>query len=623
MDKTVDIRVRAHVEPVVEGGSRVQLNQSDYMDSAHYHEESFSPKRKSNTNSTSEFDKIRARAEDAFRQYSSEANRFSSSGRESENYIRSRANKDLTASELDFNRKMVDTSRDLRSGKITAKEADESVRIARETYNEDKIHTRILKDLLDTLKSTSKEQIRENSKAVQDSLSRSKTLGVLGAKGDEFELLKEKFQNDDLGSETRYSKFARYSSLASGTGRNLMSGNVGGAAMIGSQAMIESGVMSGVGVTGGVALGAGAAALAVLAAAFSANKSIPEKSRSYMLASQRGVGNFSGDFSRFSPSFDGTTTTTMEGMNFYGDMLKSSGGRTMTGNQVSGYMGLTKSREVSPELLNSILSNQRYSKGGDAMGVATTLESALEKMYPKSFRDKLVQLPEMMGVYNSLAHQMVQTTGYVNSNALSSFVGSVGRGFGVEGENLQRYSSGLMKGFSSSSNPYLRKFQFAAMRKAHPEGLDYQRNLEILENPTSDTPYMRNMYSMMKGQGLTQFRSWFSSMGLGSQEAGKAFTSGSFEEALKMMGNPNVNKASKETDYNKYFEEQKQFYGKAEVQSTALLDSVQNIERLLSEGYQKTAVSNTTGKVRGAIKGDNTSSWQFRLGNALDHMARS
>lgn len=589
MDKTVDIRVRAHVEPVVEGGSRVQLNQSDWTDSAHYHEESFSPKLKRNASPhTSEFDKIRARAEDAFRQYVSEANQYTTSGRETERYVKSKTNRDLTSSELDFNRKIVDTARDLRTGKITSKEADETVRIARETYNEDRVHTRILKDLLETLKSTSKDEIIENSKVVQDNLSRSKTLGVVGAKGDELNILKERFQKDEIGEEKVLRKFGigRYANMAMGVGSGLAAGDIGGVAAMGGRSAL--GAMGEVGLAGGLALGATALVLGTVAAAFTANKELPEKMRSYMMATQSGVLNNEKDFSRFGSAFKGSTMTTLEGMSFYGDMMRSSGGRQMNDNEIGGYTGLTRSRAVSPELLNGIISNQRYSSGGDAMGVATTLESALEKMYPKSFRDKLVQLPEMMGVYNSLAHQMIQTTGYVNSGALSSFVGGIGKGFGVEGENLQRYASGMLRGFSESSNPYIKKFQFAALRAAHPEGLNYQRSLEILQHPEGDIPYLRNMNKMMRSQGLTQYRGWFNTMGLGAEEAGKAFNSNSFEKALELMKSGKGNKPSTEADFVKYMEAQKDYFSAAEVQTKEITEGVTVIAQALSHGYQIT-----------------------------------
>src|SRR5664279_5252350 len=104
MDKTVDIRVRAHVEPVVEGGSRVQINPGDFMDSAHYHDDSFSLKPKRNVSShTSKFDELKEKAEENFRAYVAEANKYTTSGRETERYIKSKANRLDAGSELDFN----------------------------------------------------------------------------------------------------------------------------------------------------------------------------------------------------------------------------------------------------------------------------------------------------------------------------------------------------------------------------------------------------------------------------------------------------------------------------------------------------------------------------------------
>ena len=183
----------------------------------------------------SEFKKIKQRAEDAFRQYVSEANKYTTSGRETERYIKEKVGRDSAASEQDYNRRMIETSQRLREGKITTKEAEEERRITRDLYNEDKTQTRILKEIVETLKSTSKDEIRENSKAVQDNLSKSTIVGRLGAKGDEFQILKERFQKEELEEEQILRKFnlGRYANMAMGASGALSTGDIGGLAIKG------------------------------------------------------------------------------------------------------------------------------------------------------------------------------------------------------------------------------------------------------------------------------------------------------------------------------------------------------------------------------------------------------
>ena len=170
MDKTIELRVKAKIEPEVTG--RVQIQPEELFDIPRNSGQGGmgkiprpqTPPR--DISIDSEFKKIKQRAEDAFRQYVSEANKYTTSGRETERYIKEKVGRDSAASEQDYNRRMIETSQRLREGKITTKEAEEERRIARDLYNEDKTQTRILKEIVETLKSTSKDEIRENSKAV-------------------------------------------------------------------------------------------------------------------------------------------------------------------------------------------------------------------------------------------------------------------------------------------------------------------------------------------------------------------------------------------------------------------------------------------------------------------------
>jgi len=458
-------------------------------------------------------------------------------------------------------------------------------------HRQDELQTRLLRELIDTVVRTSKDEIREDRMTVEKVVRESKTAGRLGVVGDEFESLKETVQAGAISqagmremSQRAGLNMSRYANVAMGVGGGIASGDIGGLAMMGSRGMM--GAMGGVGLGGGLALAGGASILGVIAAMFASNKQLPEQMRSYMLSTQTGVGGMRGNIDTFgSQNFYKMGMSPVEGMDFYSNILRSSGGRSMDLDKVRGLAGLTRSRDVSPELLNGVISSQRYSTSGDVMSIATVLERTLEKIYPKEFKDKLVQLPEMMNVYNSLAQQMIQTTGYINSTQLSGFVGGVREGFGVEGVNLQRFAGGLMGGMKGSQNPYLRKFQFAALRKAHPD-YDYQQYLETLENPTSDVEYMRNYAGMMKGQGLRQFSSWFGQMGLGAKEARQAFESNDFSKMFEAMGTVNKDKTSPVEDYTKYFDQAQQFYGASEKQTQELLGVIKKIEGFLGQSWE-------------------------------------
>jgi hypothetical protein len=315
------------------------------------------------------------------------------------------------------------------------------------------------------------------------------------------------------------------------------------------------------------ATGIGAVILAAIAAALKGEDLILSEARDYAVATQtRGLEPMTAARRRF----EGRGFTEMdmgihEAMNFYAGMNRAAGG-SLSEDITPTLAAITRSRDISPDLLKQTVGFQRYSNTGGAPEIVSSFEQALRRIYPEEFQRKLVQLPEMMGVYNSLAQQMVQTTGVVNAEALSGFVGGVREGFGVEGVNLQRYAGGLMQGFRGSNNNFTRKMQFASMRQAYGD-ISYQETLERLERPYEYEDYMRSMYGNMKRLGLPAFRSWVrKDMNLGAKEAGEMFRSDKeFEQTLQSMGTKgNKTVPSQAELMNNYIKEAKDFYGKAE-----------------------------------------------------------
>jgi len=579
MDKEVNIKIRAQLESISPSRPTVTIpgqpsvtpqypgtpqnipgGGNDYVppEGTGYYPYNIprTPMPKRDTSINSRYDLLKKNAEEMFRGYASEANKYTTSGRESERYIKEKIGRVSSSSELDYNRQIIETSQRLGEGKISQKEATEQIRVARESFNEDRVQTRILKELLETLKATSKDEIRENAKVVQENLSRSKTVGVLGAEGDEFQILKERLQKEEFSDEKVLRKFnlGRYANIAMGAGGALSTGDIGGLAMLGGRGMM--GMMGDASTLGKVGLAGGTITLATLAATIAGNASIFSKGRDYAVSTQTVGSDLYEARRKFGSSnlYQKMGMDTQEGMDFYAKVMRSSGGRKISLAENLGLSGITKSRDISEDLLMETIGNQRYSSSGSNISVVTSFERVLKDIFGGEFKSKLVQLPEMMSVYNSLAQQMIQTTGKIDSNALAGFVGGIREGFGVEGQNLQRYAGGLMSGFKGSQNTYLRKFQFAALRQTDPN-MDYNQAMITLQNPASNPQYMRNYAKLMRSQGSTQYARWYETMHLGWEEAQKDFKSGNIDKAISAMSKVNVDKTSPATEYNKYMQE--------------------------------------------------------------------
>lgn len=455
---------------------------------------------------------------------------------------------------------------------------------------QDKLQTNLLREVIDAIKNTSKEEIREDRRNVERAVQRSATVGKLAPEGDALSILKETIQQDMLGglnvSEATQARNFNLSRFGAGTMAGVGAayrGDTSGMAMMGASRMLSTGNPYAIG---------GAGILALLGAAFMGNKRVFTEARDYGITTQTGGVNLANAGSAFgNVGFSEIGMGRYEGMREGARYIRALGGEQMTPEQIRGLISVTRSRDVSAELLSQTVGFQRYSNTGNNMTVVSSLETALKRMYPDEFRRKLIQLPEMMGVYNSLAQQMIQTTGGANATNLSNFVGGVAQGFGVEGTNLQRYATGFLRGFSGSQNNFVRKMQFSAMRQAYGD-ISYQASLERLEDPTSSPEYMRVMAANMRKQGVAPFRSWMKSMGFGAREARQAFETGNFDKMVDSMeaGKSKTSPDEKET-MSQYFKEASQYYSRMEGVEEKIIELFEEILKRLGVSMEDSVES--------------------------------
>jgi hypothetical protein len=110
------------------------------------------------------------------------------------------------------------------AGSITPDQYSTQIRGAAGMYREDKMQTQLLRELIDTIKSTAKEEIRENRSTVEQTIRRDRRTTQLNPEGSPEENLRRTIQRDILGevgeAETdERSRFRRYGKSA-GAGVN-------------------------------------------------------------------------------------------------------------------------------------------------------------------------------------------------------------------------------------------------------------------------------------------------------------------------------------------------------------------------------------------------------------------
>ena len=140
-------------------------------------------------------------------------------------------------------------------------------------HRQDELQTRLLRELIDTVVRTSKDEIREDRANVEKSITGSKTVNELGIVGDELKALKEtvqagsisQIQIDEFRQNAGY-RARKWSDFALSAGGAFASGDLSGAAALGGRGLLS--VMGGMS-TGAVAgLLGGASILGIIATSY-------------------------------------------------------------------------------------------------------------------------------------------------------------------------------------------------------------------------------------------------------------------------------------------------------------------------------------------------------------------
>lgn len=467
-------------------------------------------------------------------------------------------------------------------GNISEKQySREKERIDRQLSG-DNLEVKLLRDIIDTIKHTSKEEIREDRKNVESTLLKSKTINKLGVEGDEFTTLKQTLQQDEIGRIKRQEGAQRNGFRFGGVvpiAQQAVMGDTGGALLGGGMRMLGALATNPYAwIIGGILAGIGGTLVT--------NKNLGGNLRDYGVSHQMGLPEMV-EY-RKSISGSGYTRFGMTGNQLLKESLgynRAMGGRDFSGQELTGLTAITKSRDVSSELLSQTIGYGRYSNSGNLTTVITNLEDSIRKMYGgEEFKRKLIQLPEMMQVYNSLAAQMIATTGRVDQAKLSSFIGGVGSTFGVEGQNLQRYSSGIKGMMGNTGNRVIGSIQAELIRKKYPHlsGADlYQKMLEIQEAPQDNPWFMEGTWSGLQNWGgyfgesvNPNFRSAAMKYGnFGAAEAREMFG-----KSLQFDYNTQQNTSQSEA-FEKFAQAAEKFYSWTEKFEAGKKDDIEDISR--------------------------------------------
>lgn len=217
---------------------------------------------------------------------------------------------------------------------------------------------------------------------------------------------------------------------------------------------------------------------------------------------------------------------------YYMPFLYASGGRA-NDDSITNLGAAGRATNLQPQLLESLLSTGRYSRNGTGVNTISNFEE-----YLKNTGRHIAQLPEILQTYIGIATGILNRTGSIDSIGLQTTLASIGKSYGVEGVNLDRYAGGMEKMGSMSSNPVIFALQQRVLRKLYPNMSQWDK-LGIMEDSLSNFDYIKNMIEEMKSMGGENgkffMRSYSNQVGVGwsKKDIDRIYANGLQKDDLK------------------------------------------------------------------------------------------
>lgn len=374
------------------------------------------------------------------------------------------------------------------AGKITEKEYNKGISTLKEESQADRLQTQILKDILDAIQKTSRDEIRSDREGVITQLQQP------GTSEDEIERLKRMIQRDEIGEQDidgSGGPESRRRKTAEG-GINVMGGLQG--VMAGDTAGALSGAGAMLGRLGPYALIAGSLAM------FANQIDKYEKSvKEYSLVTGRTLEEGEEVKEHWKTKY-GLKPDEMMGRQV---SMSRAAGRDIGSDTAITMMAASVATGVTDQQMQALMAAGRYNTGTNSpLQVVAGMEEFI-----KSTNRSIIQLPELIETYLSTSNEIIYRTGEVNDDNVRNIVGSIAKSYNVEGVNVDRMTSQLTGMAQASQNPAMRAIQMQTIREMNPnmKALDM---LELMQDPTKDPKYMMKLMDTLKKIGGTEMAPW-------------------------------------------------------------------------------------------------------------------
>ncbi len=448
--------------------------------------------------------KLRQDSEDLGRGLIRDAQTYSQSGKENLNYIEQQIKAIERRSKVEKEGQLLSIERQKQAGTITGKDARKKISQIGLQSKEDKQQLTLLRELIETVKTTSKREIKEDQKRVEEQVKGDKRKG--DKKEDEFESLKRGLQKEQLGVGAASDEQGIKRTLLSEYGERV---NKFGQQVAGSQTEFHLGAE----IAGAIPFIGGAVSSLMSRALGSAQK-LQTAAGGLRAVSGGGLTGRHGGLTGI-----GLTTAEALGIEKQTAIARGSAVDAYQASREVAFLekgtGIDRSLFLQQEQLTrsgglgALGGTQRLTKGMQAVGAMRGQDTAI--------------LSEYLPILVNLQQEQLKLTGETNNEISTNLIAgitSLDESF-KNPEYLKGTLSSLVQGFRRPSSPQMEALQFRALQEMNPDAslyeLEEMRETPSLENiggylsqlrgvSANKETFARNIKGSFQGLSFTQAR---------------------------------------------------------------------------------------------------------------------
>lgn len=368
------------------------------------------------------------------------------------------------------------------AGRITGEQRKEAIGRIHSESKVDDLQISLLRDIVDAIKQTAKDEIREDRVNVEKRIRESKTVDQLSPKVDPEQALRETIQKGLIGEVGReeVEEERDFSMFREGKRKS----DAALATVAGAQSeysLMAAGI-------GALSIGAGVAANRIIQSA----ARFEEGAKRYGIVTETGIaGGVREASSRLPGGQYGLSPA--EALERYTAYMVS-GQSGFNDKTIGRLFGAERRLGLSTEDISGVAGAGRYA-GADPARAIMMFETYLRKT-----DQNISLLPEVLRTYTSVANNLLQITTGVDTDRVAANIARLGQVTGAKGVGLQQWTQGV-QGLSKAQNPMVRAMLMRKFMEKNPNASMFEIQA-MMERPTEYMDVVGEAISeMQEGMG--------------------------------------------------------------------------------------------------------------------------